>query len=428
MVSYLRSLRPCETEKFPVTTPSDGARSTMPLRAFLVAALLFAGPASPSSPSGPSSRRGGGGAASSSPVRELGPSLAASVAGGTVVAARSPPRPPSSFENNGEALGDEEDDECLVVLFRSPVASGSSDAGNLTVASVFGRPAPEGDGAERGDEGGVRRHPRLCFLSDGPVDLPFLPGGTGHGLRVLHAPAGLLVAATGFAPDADHVLHVAAGRVLSRISLFDAPSTSSSAVGKSVDPHRLVREDLAAMMMDEAMSEGGRPYGVQLLVVGQSALSGRNGRSFPLEIYTIDPSGGWRSCVGRGAAVGRGAERVRSALSSPALLGPSQESETVKGNPSEWENVKYGWRGALERAMTATIDALEQEADSYEEDGCGEPTRDPRAKYGAVVVFGAPGLNSGQVRSSRCATIESAIVDKCYERCYRKDRKIKLAR
>ena len=41
---------------------------------------------------------------------------------------------------------------------------------------------------------------------------------------------------------------------------------------KSIDPHRLVREDLSAMMIYAAMSDGGRPLGLQLLVgrhVGQ---------------------------------------------------------------------------------------------------------------------------------------------------------------
>ncbi len=114
-------------------------------------------------------------------------------------------------------------------------------------------------------------HHGLSFLPDGPVHFP-LPsgGGSACNLRMLHAPLGLLVAATGFTPDADHVLGVAAGRVLSRISVFDAAGGSGN---KSVDPHRLVREDLSAMMIDAAMSDGGRPLGLQLLVVGTSALS-----------------------------------------------------------------------------------------------------------------------------------------------------------
>ncbi len=90
-------------------------------------------------------------------------------------------------------------------------------------------------------------------------------------IDMCNAPSGLLVAATGFAPDADH-LGVAAGRVLSRISVFDADAGGGGG-SKSVDPHRLVREDLSAMMIYAAMSDGGRPLGLQLLVVGTSALS-----------------------------------------------------------------------------------------------------------------------------------------------------------
>ena len=50
----------------------------------LLGALAISGAAA-------SSPRGGGGANSFSPIKELAPSLAASVAGGTIVAARPPP-------------------------------------------------------------------------------------------------------------------------------------------------------------------------------------------------------------------------------------------------------------------------------------------------------------------------------------------------
>ena len=74
-------------------------------------------------------------------------------------------------------------------------------------------------------------------------------------------------------------------------------------------------------------STGGRPWGVQLLVIGQSVLSTTAAtaaeptghHSSSLEMYILDPSGGWRSYCDSssrigGTAVGRGAERVRSCL------------------------------------------------------------------------------------------------------------------
>ena len=367
------------------------------------------------------------------------------MAGGTIIAARSTVRPSFSTKDDDGALVrsagemDDVDDECLVVLFRSPIISDSSgtgsmnkrntDAGNLTVSSVFGYQSA-GDSDDNCKESSFNNNHNhnhqsskyygLSFLPNGPVNLPFLPNSSSNNLRILHAPSGLLIAATGFAPDVDHILNVAAGRVFSRMSVYDAPSSyslsplsSSTRSGKSVDPHRLVRDDLSSMMIDAAISDLGRPLGVQVLVIGQSALSQRRRRmqntnsDYPaLEIYTIDPSGGFRSCVGKGSAVGRGAEKVCSSLLA-------KEATT--------EKPKHGWRGALDRAMMAAVDALEYDgSNAIDLDVQRDDT--PRAKYGAVVVF------QRQVSTSRCAAVSSAIVDECYKKCCERLTSQKLAR
>lgn len=366
-----------------------------------------------------------------SPIRELGPSLAASVAGGTIIATRPPLRPPLPEKHDGEISHVEvevnyNDDDCLVVLFRSPIASESdsamnqnNDAGNLTISSVFGHQADDSNCVTSNNQNHQDDYYHgLSFLPNGPVNFPFLPNSSSNNLRILHAPSGLLVAATGFAPDADHILNVAAGRVFSRISVFDAPSPSSITSSKSVDPHRLVREDLSAMMIDAAMANGGRPLGVQLLVVGQSALSNRrrtNDR--PLEIYTIDPSGGWRSCVQRGTAVGRGAEKVCTSLFQSTR-------NSGKDASLESNNLHYGWRGALDRAMMSAIESLEEDGDSNNMD---EQRKDPNAKYGAVVVFANSRRLNSQISSNKCASVNSAIVEECYDRCLQEFRNQKLA-
>lgn len=348
-----------------------------------------------------------------SPVSDLGPSLAASVAGGTIIACRSPLRPFLSKNGREKSSANVEmdnldDDDCLVVLFRSPIVDGPDagakqrrDAGNLTVSSVFGNQDDGEDCANVNHElDQNNQHNGLSFLSNGPVNFPFLPSSSSNNLRILHSPSGLLVAATGFSPDADHILSVAAGRVFSRISIYDTPYSSSLSSSKSVDPHRLVREDLSSMMIDAAMSEGGRPFGVQLLVVGQSALSRRRANNgCPLEIYTIDPSGGWRNCVTSGTAVGRGAERVRMSL--------IRESESTR--------VPRGWRGALEIAMTAAIDALENHLDLDDND---IDTPSARAKFGAIVVFGGAGRRGSE--TSRCAVVDTIITTRCYQKIMEK--------
>ncbi len=82
----------------------------------------------------------------------------------------------------------------------------------------------------------------LSFLPNGPVNFqsPHGRGTTGgSNARVLHASSGLIVAAAGFAPDADHMLSVAAGRALSRMYVYDAglylPALRFG--GRGVDPH-----------------------------------------------------------------------------------------------------------------------------------------------------------------------------------------------
>ncbi|KAL7432594.1 hypothetical protein ACHAXM_003309 [Skeletonema potamos] len=325
-----------------------------------------------------------------SPVRELGPSLAASVAGGTVIAVRScEVATKNTLDSTAE---NHDDDESIVLLFRSPNDSGVNggkanrvDAGrNLTVASVFGSVDNNNNHNYQPDG--------LAFLSNGPVSRPFLPNRNNN-LRVLNANSGLIMAATGFTSDAEHLLNIAAGRVLSRISIYDAPSSLSLTSGKSVDPHRLVREDVSSMMIDAAMSDGGRPWGVQLLVIGQSALS----RSQSLDIYTIDPSGGWRHRHGAIAAIGRGAERI--AVSSP--LSGKDLTKTFRTKSG-------GWRLALDVAINAAINTFEKNDDVSNIDILSDPTE----RYSAVVIFG----NCRGRRPSRCAAVNPDVIKECYKR------------
>ena len=359
--------------------------------------------------------------ASFSPVRELGPSLAASVAGGTVIAVRS-----SYFDEHNEHAQTNDDavvckdddsvdslegnhsndnDESIVLLFRSPMSSGDGgsstkaarglEAGkNLTVMSVFGSSVHDDDD----NYYNYNKHYQdgLAFLPNGPVGRPFL-SNRNNNMRVLHANSGLVMAATGFANDAEHLLNVAAGRVLSRISVFDAPSSTSIMSGKSVDPHRLVREDVSSMMIDAAMSDGGRPWGVQLLVVGQSALS-RNQNQL-LDMYTIDPSGGWRYRHGNNiAAIGRGAENLQKNIKSSST---TSNKSTISG-----------WKRSLDVAMNAAIHTFEMNEDDVSND-YDMLNIDPTERYSAVVIFAN---SNGGRRTSKCAAVCPDVITECYRR------------
>ena len=309
--------------------------------------------------------------ASFSPISELGPSLAAFIAGGTIIAARSPLRPSIPRNDDSASSGDKVDGECIVVLFRSPIVSESQpgsgmkqtiDAVNLTVTLVFVFQIDDEACVESNNEGKNYYH-GLPFLPNEPANFPFLTSSSSNNLRILHAPSGLLVTATEFPPDADHILNVAAGRVFSRISVFDRSSPLSSTRSKSVDPHRLVHEDLSSMMIDAAMSNGGQSLGVQLLAIEQSAFSQRTSRGCSLDMYTIDPSGGWRSCIGRGTAVWRGAERINS-----KKLCPTHQSAILEDVLSEAADIPYGLTGALNAAIASATDALEWDGESNDMD------------------------------------------------------------
>ncbi|KAL7516762.1 hypothetical protein ACHAWX_001744 [Stephanocyclus meneghinianus] len=415
-----------------MTTNNDNNRPSRSHQAFKVSRWLLTiltlswAHSSSSSSSSIHHRRNGDGTDKStfSPVSELGPSLAASIAGGTVIAVRSPRK--SSFRRNGADDVCPEDDDCIVLLVRSPDVSSRSlgvaqkafqDAGasNLTVASVYGSLSGNSQRISRDNDNQSlaeisiapssteRERDELRPLFNGPVRHPFLQSSSNNNLRILHAPSGLLVAATGFKPDIDHLMHVAAGKVLARTAIYDATLGSSGRSGKSIDPHRLVREDLSSIIMEEALaSDGARPFGVQLLVIGQSTQANH------LEIYTIDPSGGWRSHVGWGTAVGRGADRVRDSFSKRR----SDKLDTREGAESP------GWKSALDRAIMAAVRAFESDGENVLHSDIDSKSR----LYGAVVIF-CPGSGANEKglsyyrRYTRCAAVHPDIVEISYTRC-----------
>lgn len=377
----------------------------------------------------------------SSPVNELHPSLAASVAGGTIIAARSlissqdDDKVDEEYTTENDNYNDVDDDDCLVLLFRSPMQNPHllNVGRNLTTYSVFGSSTSSDEDVTSNSKNNNRSYNQhyytgLTFLPNGPVNFPFLPAQ----LRILHAPTGLLVAATGFAPDIDHILHVAAGRVLSRLSIFDdggGTLSSYSRVGKkSVDPHRLLREDLSSLMIDATMTDGGRPWGVQLLVIGQSALSTVTAHSLSkLEMYTLDPSGGWRSYCDSssrsiGTAIGRGAERVRSCLQRQMMERRTLQLSSSTTDDDDDDVMSFGWKVALDRAMMASMIGLDDQQNDDENLSNNDDNNNNvlRANYGAVVIFSTNSRAIVGTSSSRCAMINSITIEESYNRCRRK--------
>ena len=81
----------------------------------------------------------------------------------------------------------------------------------------------------------------------------------------------------------------------------------SESVSLSTSPsipkvHKMVREDLSPKMMDAAFTGGGRPFGVDLLMMGSDHLRGGGGdrhrsRTNSMVLYTVDSSGNWKHWV-----------------------------------------------------------------------------------------------------------------------------------
>jgi len=305
---------------------------------------------------GQSFRSANGGEGPFAISRRLAPSLAASAAGSTIIAARS--------QANKSVVEDCDTDDCIILLFRHPYHE--DEARNLTAKSILS----DTDDSSSDELIFFGSHPPSCY-------------GENSNLRVIHSQSGLVLAAVGFAPDVDHILNVAAGRVLAKISLFDAPLTSSgrstAAGSKSVDPHRLVREEVSSMLVDAASIEGGRPFGTQIYVIGQTTSPRRlaEGDS-SLEMFTLDPSGTWKSCEGPLHSIGRGSEKVvRHQASSTA----------------------GGWKGALESALTHAA--------------IGQEQKDERtSEFEAMVIFGTAPTHS----NSRCAMVHPDVIDSIHRR------------
>jgi 20S proteasome alpha/beta subunit len=126
---------------------------------------------------------------------------------------------------------------------------------------------------------------------------------------------------------------------------------------KQVDVHRIIYEgsrrmpvlqivrSLAELLQEAASYQGGRPYGIQSLIIGRS-----NRR---LMLYTLDPSGGYRQW-GTATAIGRHAQSIRQQLSKALSEGPPTSGPV-----------------ALEIALRASLQALRDElvntgADHYQ--------------------------------------------------------------
>lgn len=186
-----------------------------------------------------------------SPIKHLEASLAASSAHGIVVAVR-------SFQDQ---------QECVVLVTHRP----------LDIVTTKTQPK---------DADSTQELFGLC-IPDETVEASWRWtqfGGSG------------VCAMTGFAADVQHLTRATLRQVESHQTLYSQ--------AMSVD--RIVKA-LSFTMQRAALEEGGRPFGVQALIVGLD-------KKDKMLLYTVDPTGGWQHYGGGATAIGRGAEEVRTQL------------------------------------------------------------------------------------------------------------------
>jgi 20S proteasome alpha/beta subunit len=111
---------------------------------------------------------------------------------------------------------------------------------------------------------------------------------------------------TGFAPDIDYLTRYLQKLIDNHRTMYESTSMAKTA---SMSPMKLV-ESLAEELQEAGQWQGGRPFGVQILMVGLDRIMEQ---STSLGIFTLDPSGVYRRWRGA-AAVGHNGKIIRDRL------------------------------------------------------------------------------------------------------------------
>lgn len=161
---------------------------------------------------------------------------------------------------------------------------------------------------------------------------------------------GAICAMTGLASDVDHVSRVVQQGIHTHRIIYDAATFPS--------PLSQLVASLSGTVRDAAKYKGGRPYGMQALLVGTYGNSNnKNSNRSPMGVYTVDPAGAWRSWGSGCTAIGRNAEDVRQMV-----------YENLQNRPAESTlNPRSALEVAFQSLLKATSAAnVNQDSDLYE--------------------------------------------------------------
>jgi len=350
------------------------------------------------------------------PNKNLGPSLAASAAASTVVAVTAP------ASSAGE--GGQEEGNCCVILTKSVAQQAHDDEESDVDSALMISPETmtmlRGSSDIKGDPDDEDDDINASIAKQEEILQPICPGRYSPSLSILSTSSSpLVLALTGFGPDVHHLSLSAAKVYSNHVQLY----------GGTVMRTDKMATVMADRLASAAMSEGSRPYGVQALVVGDRLVSTNgsgsggsgsgSGAGGEMQLYTIDPAGGFRHWSGGGTAVGRDADMVRACLSRylrPVKRGNGGGSADTsgRGTPSDWTD-------ALDRALMATIEASvgdDSDGGRYDEDGYAKSGR-----YRAIVAFsrghGTRTSTSMHGNECKCFQIGAEAIKDSYKRCVR---------
>jgi 20S proteasome alpha/beta subunit len=181
---------------------------------------------------------------------------------------------------------------------------------------------------------------------------------------------------TGLASDVDYLSRTLQKQANVHRTIYEASHALATL--------KVVR-NLADLLQEAVQWQGGRPFGVQALVVGMDrTVSNTATATTRLNLFSLDPSGGFRHW-GSATAIGRGAQQVRKHLYESLISKKKQAPSNGKG--------------ALDEAMRACMTAMREASYNLDLD-----------QYEALFVW-----TEADGQTMRVATIDPDQVQECQQ-------------
>jgi 20S proteasome alpha/beta subunit len=292
--------------------------------------------------SGPGGNKAGRSSSSSalSPVKHFQESLTASTAHGTVVAIA------ARMNSNGNDDKHGHEQPCIVLVSHSPsngyrlrssddaagagttnntynncidtdIENTSTSGDQVNTVDVDADNVSISDNVEKSSSSQLSHLTALHPQGDGPLL------STSSSFYLLNN-GNAIVGMTGFVPDAQHLVKCAVQSTIQYGHLHDLHGdndyhydTPGGGTGGGMPLHKLVVQNMARQLQRASLSSGGRPFGVQALLVGPKGPSGahrgRKGGS-GMDVFTVDTAGGWNHWGSGMTAIGRHGASIRKGI------------------------------------------------------------------------------------------------------------------